>query len=108
MYDGPPAKWAGFCAWLSAVNFFDMPINIVQEDIDMTGWNRLLAQLDSVFGFPNMVSSKAKKLQQGFDQKTQEHIVWIEYRVRVSNSRPLKLNEDGDHCQASLLSALIS
>lgn len=74
----------------------------------MTGWNRLLAQLDSVFGFPNMVSSKAKKLQQGFDQKTQEHIVWIEYRVRVSNSQRPTMNEDSDQCQASLLSALIS
>lgn len=74
----------------------------------MTGWNRLLAQLDSVFGFPNMVSSKAKKLQQGFDQRTQEHVVWIEYRVRVSNSRPPKVNEDGGERRASLLSALIS
>lgn len=73
----------------------------------MTGWNRLLAQLDSVFGFPNMVSSKAKKLQQGFDQRTQEHIVWIEYRVRVSNSRPPTMNEDGGERQTSLLSALI-
>lgn len=74
----------------------------------MTGWNKLLAQLDAVFGFPNMVSSKARKLQQGFDQKTQEHVIWIEYRVQVSNAQPQTVNEEGGKRRASLLSALIS
>lgn len=50
----------------------------------MTTWNKLLASLDATFGFPTRISSKVKKLQQGFDNKTQEHVVWIEYRVKVT------------------------
>ena len=88
-------------------SFYDV-YKYVQKDFYMTEWNRLLAQLDLVFGFPNMVSSKAKKLQQGFDQTTQEHIIWIEYRVRVSNSKPPSVSENIHKQDASLLSALIS
>lgn len=51
----------------------------------MNGWNKLLAALDTTIGLPNKVASKVKKLKQGFDNKTQEHVIWLEYRVRVSN-----------------------
>ena len=54
----------------------------------MNRWNKLQVLLDSMFGFPNRVSSKVKKLQQGFDNRTQEHVVWIEYRVQVNNVQP--------------------
>lgn len=74
----------------------------------MDGWNKLLVLLDAMFGLPNKASSRVKKLQQGFDNRTQEHVIWIEYRVRVTNSRPLKLTEDSSERRASLLSALIS
>mgnify|MGYP001626444721 CR=1 FL=1 len=74
----------------------------------MDGWNKLLVLLDAMFGLPNKAASRVKKLQQGFDNRTQEHVIWIEYRVRVTNSRPLKLTEDGSERRASLLSALIS
>jgi hypothetical protein len=58
----------------------------------MNGWNRLLSILDALFGFPNKAASKVKKLQQGFDNRTQEHVIWIEYRVRVNNAAPAKLD----------------
>ena len=54
----------------------------------MNGWNKLLALLDAMFGLPNRAASKVKKLQQGFDNRTQEHVIWIEYRVRVNNAQP--------------------
>lgn len=38
----------------------------------MSGWNNLVAPLDAMFCFPNEVASKAKKLQQGLDNRTQE------------------------------------
>ena len=38
----------------------------------MNGWNKLVAPLDAMFCFPNKVASKAKKLQQGLDNRTQE------------------------------------
>jgi hypothetical protein len=53
----------------------------------MNGWNKLLALLDAMFALPNKAASKVKKLQQGFDNRTQEHVIWIEYRVRVNNAQ---------------------
>ena len=38
----------------------------------MNGWNNLVAPLDAMFCFPNKVASKAKKLFQGLDYRTQE------------------------------------
>lgn len=53
----------------------------------MNGWNKLLALLDAMFGLPNRAASKVKKLQQGFDNRTQKHVIWLEYRVRVNNAQ---------------------
>ena len=49
----------------------------------MTAWNQLLAALDKTFGYTNKASSKVKKLREGFDNRTQEQVIWIEYRVKV-------------------------
>jgi hypothetical protein len=59
-------------------------INTSKEDITMTMWNKLLTTLDQLFGLPNKVSSKIKKLQQGFDNRTQEHVIWFEYRFEAA------------------------
>jgi hypothetical protein len=63
-------------------------INTSKEDITMTMWNKLLTTLDQLFRYPDKASSKVKKLQQGFDNRTQEHVIWIEYRVKVRNAVP--------------------
>ena len=47
----------------------------------MNKWNKLLKMLDGVYGFENQVKSSFKKLKQGFDEKSNEHVVIIEYRV---------------------------
>ena len=52
----------------------------------MNKWNRLLASLDRVFGMNNKERSTFKKLSQNFDEKTNEHVILIEYRVRVKGT----------------------
>ena len=55
----------------------------------MTMWNKILALLDVQFGFQSTKdSSKVKKLWQGYDNLTNEHVIWLEYRVRVRNNQP--------------------
>ncbi len=48
--------------------------------------NQLLIMLDRVFGFPNKIKSTFRKVSQSFDQKTNEHVVLIEYRVSVKGT----------------------
>ena len=48
--------------------------------------NQLLALLDRVFGFPNKRRSTFRKLSQDFDEKTNEHVIVIEYRVKVKGA----------------------
>ena len=50
----------------------------------MTNWNQLLADLDKTLGFPNKQSSRVKKLKQGYDHETGEHVFWLEYRIKVN------------------------
>ncbi len=45
----------------------------------------LQAVLDREIGYTNKVSSSLKQTQQGFDNQTQEHVYWFEYRVRLRN-----------------------
>lgn len=49
----------------------------------MNDWNRLLVTLDKTVGFPNKIRSSVKKRWQGFDQWKNEHVIWLEYRVKV-------------------------
>jgi len=43
---------------------------------------RLLAVLNDVFGMENILKSDFRKVGQDFDEKTNEHVYYIEYRVR--------------------------
>ena len=56
----------------------------------MTKWNQLLAMLDQALEFANRKSSTVKKIKQGYDAQTNEHVIWLEYRVRVANDLPVK------------------
>ena len=55
----------------------------------MNNWNKLLALLDLTLGFANRTRSKVMKRGQGYDNKTHEHVIWLEYRVSVRNDVPL-------------------
>ena len=48
----------------------------------MNKHNRLLAVLNDVFGMENILKSDFRKVGQDFDEKTNEHVYYIEYRVR--------------------------
>ena len=48
--------------------------------------NQLLAMLDRVIGFPNKIRSTFRKISQDFDEKTNEHVILIEYRVSVKGT----------------------
>jgi len=60
----------------------------------MTKWDRLLAQLDQVFGFTDRKKSSVKKRRQGFDEKTNEHVFIIEYRVVMGEHSDPKKREE--------------
>src|ERR1039458_2385950 len=49
----------------------------------MNDWNRLLVQLDKTIGFPQKIRSSVKKRWQGYDQWRNEHVIWLEYRIKV-------------------------
>ncbi len=52
-------------------------------------WSKILAMLDIQLGFQsNKASSMVKKLWQGYDNQTNENVIWLEYRVRVRNNQP--------------------
>ena len=60
-------------------------------------WNRILALLDAQFGYRSTkTSSKVKKLWQGYDNQTNEHVIWLEYRVRVRNNQPSQSDSKTD------------
>ena len=67
----------------------------------ITGWKGVLAAMDSIFGHGCRKASRISKKVQGFDNHTGEHIIRIEYRVKL-------LKEDGEDSGRSLLSELLS
>ena len=52
--------------------------------MDMNNWTRLLTVLDELFGH-NKLQSRISKKVQGFDNKTGEMVIRIEYRVKTIN-----------------------
>lgn len=78
----------------------------------MTDLKKLLTVLDHEIGLPNKVSSNVKVVEQGFDNRTQEHVVWLEYRCRVRNVPVPKPNPQlvkaYNDKQMSLLKALLA
>lgn len=48
----------------------------------MNNHTRLLTLLDEVFGPDEKLKSSFRKVRQAYDERTDEHVVLIEYRVR--------------------------
>ena len=75
----------------------------------MTIWNQLKLLLDKMFGFTNIVSSRVTKRAQGYDNKKGEHVIWLEYRVRVGDSPAQAMPEhDEMSCLRELLAEIYS
>ena len=74
----------------------------------MNKWNRLLASLDRVFGMNNKERSTFKKLSQEFDEKTNEHVILIEYRVRVAGTIKSTPRKNSGRQQMAFLRQLVA
>jgi hypothetical protein len=68
-------------------------------------WMQITMLLDKLFKLGPGNNSKLKRIAQGFDQKTGEHVIRLEYRVKADNQnkiarRPVKVklkpDEDED------------
>ena len=46
--------------------------------------------MDKLFGFNADGNSKLKRVKQVFDQKTGEHVIYLEYRVKSTNQSPIR------------------
>jgi hypothetical protein len=64
-----------------------------RETDTMTNWNQLLQILDRTIGFPNKASSTVKKVKEAYDDKRNEHVIWLEYRIKISNDGPMDLRQ---------------
>jgi len=58
----------------------------------MNKWNRLLEALDLMFGFQDKKKSTFRKTGQIFDERTNEYVITVEYRVRMCDGVVLKGN----------------
>lgn len=68
----------------------------------MNSSNQLLAVLDRVFGFADKVRSTFKKVEQHFDEATNETVILLEYRVRT-RGMPVARDVVADRQQKRLL-----
>ena len=75
----------------------------------MTIWNQLKLVLDKMFGFTNIVSSRVAKRAQGYDNKKGEHVILLEYRVRVGEP-PVQATPEHEEmsCLRELLAEIYS
>ena len=70
----------------------------------MTKQNQLLKLLDNVFGFEHIRNSSFKKVKQEFNQKRNEHVITIEYRVETEGKQSQKINQDSKRKQTDFKS----
>ena len=70
--------------------------------------NQLLAMLDRVFGFPNKIRSTFRKIRQDFDEKTNEHVILIEYRVSVKGTMKSKPRKKQGPNQIAMIQQLLA
>jgi hypothetical protein len=56
----------------------------------MNQWNRLVVVLDNLLGFEDKQKSSVRKVGQQFDNSTNEHVYYLEYRVRRKNEVKLQ------------------
>ena len=60
----------------------------------MNKWNRLLKCLDNVYGFKGKNKSEFTKIGQRFDEDRNQHVITIEYTVRMSGGDKVKKDID--------------
>ena len=70
--------------------------------------NQLLVMLDRMFGLPNKIRSTFRKLRQDFDEKTNEHVILIEYRVSVKGTMKSKPRQKQGPNQMAMIQQLLA
>ena len=70
--------------------------------------NQLLALLDRVFGFQNKIRSTFRKHSQNFDEKTNEHVILIEYRISVKGTMKSKPKKRQGPNQMAMIQQLLA
>ena len=63
----------------------------------MNNYNRVLDALNGIFGYDDQVKSTFRKVRQFFDERTNEEVVIIEYRVRRDDLSKRKLLRSINH-----------
>ena len=56
------------------------------------GWSTVRLWLDRLFSLQSDLPSKLKRVKQTFDQKSGEHVIYLEYRVKApfQSAMPVK------------------
>lgn len=67
-----------------------MLLNDVLHESSASWWNKALYILDKLYGFESDGNSKLKRVKQVFDQKSGEHVIYLEYRVKAANQSPIQ------------------
>ncbi len=63
----------------------------------MNNYNRVLDALNGIFGYDDQVKSTFRKVRQFFDERTNEEVVIIEYRIRRDDLSKRKLLPSINH-----------
>ena len=64
--------------------------------------------LDAVFGMKGKEKSKFKKLSQDFDERTNEHVIVLEYRVKVAGTMKSTPRKASGQRQMAFLRQLVA
>lgn len=60
----------------------------------MTKWSKLLQALNQTFNKQAGATSSVKPVQRVFDNTTQEHVIWLEYRVKADVFESVVFNDE--------------
>ena len=74
----------------------------------MNNETQLLVALDNMFGVGKKIRSSYRKLRQGFDEKTNEHVFIIEYRTVAEGTMKNQPRVDPQQQQMTLLRQLVA
>jgi hypothetical protein len=74
----------------------------------MNNSNRLLAALDDAYGFPNKTSSTFRKLKQSYDNKKNQHVIWLAYIVTVNPGQQTESVKKPAKRRKTLLQSLLT
>ncbi len=63
----------------------------------MTKWNELLQALNQTFNTQAGATSTVKPVKRAFDNATQEHVIWLEYRVKSEVFESADFKDESAH-----------